>query len=362
VAEKFLEKENEMKARSKKFLGSAVVAAAMAAMAAPSAHGQAKIIYQLSAGATTSVDSSTGGSVTFDVLALVTGTNLSNTGLVQGEFSLIQTPGGISSGVLDFTLSGNYSQTGTHNANSFVFGSVPGGTAGAPASGTSTAGGSLGTGVNSTGSANDTIIGITGINGSSVNTSAPTPIGTQVVGTTTYNVFDLGTGHLTVSGASTTGATTSISIAPRGGLGNLIKPQVAIIDGTLAQFRGDDTANVSSGTPLTITSASTAVRYPGDANNDGFVDSTDFGILVGHYLTSTANGPNDADFDTSGFVDSTDFGILVGHYLTGPNPPPPAVLEAQPSLAALVSAVPEPTSLSILLAAPLLMARRRRTN
>ena len=56
----------------------------------------------------------------------------------------------------------------------------------------------------------------------------------------------------------------------------------------------------------------------GDANNDNFCDTSDFGVLVGAYGgSSSAPGSGydaTADFNGDGFVDTTDFGLLVGNY------------------------------------------------
>ena len=56
----------------------------------------------------------------------------------------------------------------------------------------------------------------------------------------------------------------------------------------------------------------------GDANNDNYCDTTDFGLLVGCYgsnATLSGSGYDPAcDFNGDGTVDSTDFGILVGNY------------------------------------------------
>ena len=56
----------------------------------------------------------------------------------------------------------------------------------------------------------------------------------------------------------------------------------------------------------------------GDANNDNFVNTTDFGLLVGVYgsdATLPSSGYDPAcDFNYDGSVDTTDFGLLVGNY------------------------------------------------
>ena len=56
----------------------------------------------------------------------------------------------------------------------------------------------------------------------------------------------------------------------------------------------------------------------GDANNDNFCDSTDFGLLIGTYNSdaSIANSGYDIhdDFNNDGVIDSTDFGLLIGEF------------------------------------------------
>ena len=56
----------------------------------------------------------------------------------------------------------------------------------------------------------------------------------------------------------------------------------------------------------------------GDANNDNSVDSSDFGLLIGAYGSSSAiigsgYDPN-IDFNGDGIIDSTDFGLLIGNF------------------------------------------------
>ena len=60
----------------------------------------------------------------------------------------------------------------------------------------------------------------------------------------------------------------------------------------------------------------------GDANNDNSIDSSDFGILIGAFNSSSAVSGSGydptADFNSDGSVDSSDFGILIGNFnLTG---------------------------------------------
>jgi probable HAF family extracellular repeat protein len=84
---------------------------------------------------------------------------------------------------------------------------------------------------------------------------------------------------------------------------------------------------------------------PGDANGDGKVDLTDFGILKSNFGTGTT--PEQGDFTGDGKVDLTDFGILKANFGKGAG-----------------LAVPEPSGwvLAVLagLAGLLLLSARRR--
>jgi len=90
----------------------------------------------------------------------------------------------------------------------------------------------------------------------------------------------------------------------------------------------------------------------GDLNEDGFVDGLDLGILLGEWgpVPGGPFGPGvNSDFNLDGFVDGLDLGILLGAW------DPPVRLGA-------ASAVPEPTTATLLLTCCVLpaVARRRR--
>ncbi|MEA1952303.1 MAG: hypothetical protein U9N87_13040, partial [Planctomycetota bacterium] len=80
-----------------------------------------------------------------------------------------------------------------------------------------------------------------------------------------------------------------------------------------------DTGGVGSGF---WTDVAFEVNYPqplaGDANEDGFVDVSDLGILATHYDTGSGKEWGDADFNGDGVVDVSDLGILATMYGTGP--------------------------------------------
>ena len=86
---------------------------------------------------------------------------------------------------------------------------------------------------------------------------------------------------------------------------------------------------------------------PADLNMDGFVDGLDLGILLGNWNTNTT--PDMGELDGTPPVDGLDLGILLGAW----NPPPLGT----------AAAVPEPTSIALLVLATLslLAAGRQRS-
>jgi hypothetical protein len=59
-------------------------------------------------------------------------------------------------------------------------------------------------------------------------------------------------------------------------------------------------------------------RTPGDANDDGRVDLSDFGLLKAHFGSGSLWG--EGDFDASLSVDLSDFGILKQNFGAGTLP------------------------------------------
>ena len=111
--------------------------------------------------------------------------------------------------------------------------------------------------------------------------------------------------------------------------------------------------------PANVTNGNIIATFNGDANLDGTVNSTDFGILKSHYNQATGGTWATGDFNNDGASNFTDFMLMTQKYTStvNINPPPPAA--ALPSIES--AAVPEPGILggSILGVAGLL--RRRRT-
>lgn len=99
---------------------------------------------------------------------------------------------------------------------------------------------------------------------------------------------------------------------------------------------------------LTTTGGTTVDVYVvGDVNLNGDVDSTDLGLLLNNFAINTNVGWGGGDLDADTMVDSTDLGLLLNNFSF--------------TSAASAAAVPEPSSLGLLLIAACgLMARRRR--
>ncbi len=69
-------------------------------------------------------------------------------------------------------------------------------------------------------------------------------------------------------------------------------------------------------TDNTIKDGNVLVKFPGDANGDGYVTSADFSILQGAYGSITGQPSYDirADFNGDGYISSADFSVLQGNY------------------------------------------------
>ena len=92
-------------------------------------------------------------------------------------------------------------------------------------------------------------------------------------------------------------------------------------------------ANTVVGDPLMRIKA----WLPGDANLDGVVDISDFGILQSNFFASGTF--NDGDFNADGVVDISDFGILQANFFQSVN-----------ETSGTINFVPEPSALTLLIA------------
>ncbi len=146
------------------------------------------------------------------------------------------------------------------------------------------------------------------------------------------------------TGITSSSAAAAFATAAKTGLGYLDNTA-----GAFANFSGQSVDN---------TSILIKYTYMGDANLDGQVDISDLGILATNWQTagSWVNG----DFTYDGFVDISDLGTLATDWQAGVGSPlGPSFDQALASLGLSGVSVPEPAS-AVLMAATLLLARRRR--
>ena len=133
----------------------------------------------------------------------------------------------------------------------------------------------------------------------------------------------LGTFHISFRNASTGAVVTSadVTLTTTAGSANGTFSVSGVPAGTYnVVIKGSkNLAVLSPGVVVASSGAIPAVILPaGDSNNDNFVDSSDFGTLIGAFNTdgSIAGSGYDptADFNFDGLIDSSDFGLLIGEF------------------------------------------------
>jgi hypothetical protein len=157
-----------------------------------------------------------------------------------------------------------------------------------------------------------------------------------------------------ISSSGPTGGTATLAVAPASA--------ILFIGPTETGFFGNQT----------VTGASTLVMYTyaGDVNLDGLVDASDYGVIDNYFQFPGTSGYVNGDLNYDGVIDAGDYGIIDNTFqLQGPPIPVSDIIggaggssAASGAAVSGLTAVPEPSTLGLLLApmATLLSHRRRR--
>jgi len=126
------------------------------------------------------------------------------------------------------------------------------------------------------------------------------------------------------------------------------------------QVRGLGPTDTDTFAGQTITGASTIAMYTyaGDANLDGTIDGGDYGVIDNFIQVAGASGYANGDFNYDGVIDGGDYGIIDNNIQAQGAPFPTSASSG--AVTAAVTVVPEPTSTSVILLAPLATLVRRR--
>jgi hypothetical protein len=115
-----------------------------------------------------------------------------------------------------------------------------------------------------------------------------------------------------------------------------------------------------SGQPVTGATTLVMYTYAGDLNFDGRVDAQDYGIIDNWVQFPGTSGYANGDINYDGVIDAADYGII-DNTIQLQGAPIPSGTGAVAMGMAGVRAVPEPSSVTVLLLSPLLsLARRQR--
>jgi hypothetical protein len=185
--------------------------------------------------------------------------------------------------------------------------------------------------------------------------------------------LDITNTHVIISYASAANATTILQYLASGYNGGLWNG-TGIISSTAASGSGRYGVGFASGTVggvSGLTSGQVEIAYAlyGDANLDGTVNGTDFGLFAANFGKVVSGGWQMGDFDYNGVVNGADFGRLAGNF--GMSASGTSVVLPEGDWAALdafaeanglsLTAVPEPVCTGLLGVVGLgLLARRRR--
>jgi hypothetical protein len=137
---------------------------------------------------------------------------------------------------------------------------------------------------------------------------------------------------------------------------------IGVATGEQILFLGQTDTGTWAGQTVTGATTLAMYTYAGDLNFDGLVDATDYGAIDNWIQFPGSDGYANGDFNYDGIIDASDYGIIDNTIQLQGDPIPTNGSVAGLGLHA-VTAVPEPTSLSVLgltAAASLLGHRSRR--
>jgi hypothetical protein len=152
---------------------------------------------------------------------------------------------------------------------------------------------------------------------------------------------------------NTPGLTTSMADAKVG------KTTIGVSTGKQIRNLGPTQTSLWGGETITATSTLAMYTYAGDANLDGQIDAGDYGIIDNFVQVANASGYGNGDFNYDGFIDAGDYGIIDNNIQAQGTPFPVGGAVDSASLPG-VTAVPEPGTATLAIAAAAALLRRRR--
>jgi hypothetical protein len=134
--------------------------------------------------------------------------------------------------------------------------------------------------------------------GVTINTSVNPPTGMT-------ERWDIGTGD---SSTGTTSEMSDMLLSSAGPTGDKFGTHNGTTNSNISQLVALKPA------PLTVSPAPTPTVKPGDANNDGRVDESDYSTWITYYKQTVAGGAGVGDFNNDGRVDGIDYVIWLNNY------------------------------------------------
>ena len=218
-----------------------------------------------------------------------------------------------------------------------------------------------------------TSLGAVTVNGGSVQLGTSSGVASMTsLSVGASGTFDVNNNHVIINYGSGADPISSIAALLKTGYNGGNWNGVGGIISTAAQLNNATAGNLlyglgyadsaDAGNPAGLASGTIEIKYTllGDANLDGVVDGTDFGILAANF-NKGVTGWDQGDFDYDNVVDGSDFGFMAANFNKGASGA--AAWQAVEAFAAangLLADVPEPASIGLIgiMGAGLLTRRR----